>query len=179
MAGFGFGCFFLFLSLSPYIFIKFYHWSHLEFTLVGIGAALGMSGGSFFERAYLSQWKEKNVILLGLLISISACILMIFISSFFPVTDTTILGLAATLLFGCGLMATASITLAMKHVRQTSGIGAAFVICIKIGFSSFISTSAPIIPENPISATLVFLSLMIAASILAFILRRVEKNEKL
>lgn len=176
LAGFGFGSFFLFLSLSPYIFIKTYHWTHSDFAYIGLASALGMSGGSFFKQIFLPKWKPMQAIQLGLIIAILSSLSIILLHAFTTLKDFEFLTLAAIVLLGCGILATGSITLAMEQTRKISGAGAAFLISIKIGLSSIITLFVPIIPEKANSMGGVFFLLAFCASLLYYMLKSLGKN---
>lgn len=149
MAGIGFGCFFLFLSLSPYLFEDFYHWSHIEYALVGIGAGLGMSGGSIFEKVYLNKWSAQKTIMFGLLISMVASLLISLLAFWGFMSGWLLLLLATAMLFGCGLFATTAIERAMDITRGASDTAAGVLIGIKIGIASMVSATATIISTKP------------------------------
>ncbi len=176
LAGFGFGCFFLFLSLSPYIFIKTFHWDHSQFAYIGLAAALGMSGGSFFKKIFLDSWKPLKAIHLGLLIALVSSSAIIVLYTFTTLGAFEFLGLAAIVLLGCGILATGSITSAMEQTRNVSSAGAAFLISIKIGLSTIITAFVPMIPEKAESMGGVFFLLIVMAGALYHVLKIYEKK---
>lgn len=176
MAGIGFGCFFFFLSLSPYIFEEFYQWHHLEYSLVGIGAALGMSGGSIFERLYLARWKPSNTIRLGLAISFGSSFFILIGSLLFMMNSMLFLVLASAILFGCGLFATTSIARAMDNTKGFSAAAAGLVICVKIGIASIVSAFSTVVTGKPIYVGFSFALILIIGLVLNRLIHHRKKN---
>ena len=171
MAGIAFGCFFLFLTLSPYVFEKYYQWSHLQYALVGIGAGLGMSGGSIFEKVYLKNWSPQKTIMFGIMLSLGSSLLITLLSLLRLMDGGLLLGLSTVMLFGCGLFATTAIARAMEITRGASDAAAGLLIGIKIGIASLISLSATLITAQPAFVGTAFAIILVVGVVVNYFVR--------
>lgn len=171
MAGIAFGCFFLFLTLSPYVFVKYFHWNHLEYALVGIGAGLGMSGGSIFEKVYLKNWSPQKTIMFGLVLSLGSSLLIALFALLKLMNGGVVLGLSTVMLFGCGLFATTAIARAMEITRGASDAAAGILIGIKIGIASLISASATLITAQPAFVGTAFAIILVVGVVVNYFVR--------
>lgn len=170
LIGILYGSFFVFISVSPYIFRLQYGWSMMEFSWVGIALACGGSLGSYLNSILLDKIGGKKVILSGLSILLTA-FLLLFLNQF-TYEGIGILVLGSLYMVGANLISICLSTSAIKAVPGFIGTASSLIKFGQEASASFVLVLVLFFPETVTTINYFFLGVFLICLFMCFNLRK-------
>lgn len=164
-----YSAFFVFITISPYIFRLQYEWTMMEFSWVGLALACGGSIGSYLNSLLLDRFGMKKVIFFGFAILFLAFLLLF--SGIFNFKGIGILALGSLYMVGTNLI---SICLSISAIKAVPGFIGTASSLIKFGqemSASLVSVLVLFFPETVATINYFFLAFFLIGLGMYFKLR--------
>lgn len=142
---------FVFITMSPFIFIKQFGWGPEEYAWVSAMITVGNVGGFAIANRLAGHRNPNKLILNGLYLTIGSAIYLILVSLLGWVNDIHVL-IFIVLYLGCSSIAIANCSsLSMNLHPKAAGAAAAVIGSIQIGSGAVGSAIAGTVPDFPLT----------------------------
>jgi DHA1 family bicyclomycin/chloramphenicol resistance-like MFS transporter len=164
-----YSAFFVFITISPYIFRLQYEWTMMEFSWVGLALACGGSIGSYLNSFLIDRVGMEKVILIGLAILFLAFLLLF--SGAFTFEGIGILVLGSLYMIGTNLISICLSTSAIKAVPGFIGTASSLIKFGQEMSASLVSVLVLFFPETVATINYFFLAFFVIGLGMYFKLR--------